>query len=70
VALEERCQPTILLGTTTFTAKARAELQVWGLSAERYLEVPHDYQQLADENFAAVLADVIQRLGRLVGGAV
>jgi hypothetical protein len=70
VALEERRQPTILLGTTTFTAKARTELQTWGLSPSRYLEVPHNYQRLADESFAAVLADVVQRIGRLVGEAV
>jgi hypothetical protein len=70
VALEEQRQPTVLLGTTTFTAKARAELQAWGLSPERYLEVPHGYQQLADECFAAMLAEVVHRIGCLVGDAV
>jgi hypothetical protein len=67
VELEALHQPTILLGTTTFTAKARTELQVWGLSAQRYLEVPHAYQQLEEEGFAAVLGDVVQAIGCLVG---
>jgi hypothetical protein len=59
-----------LLGTTTFAAKARAELQTWGLSAARYLDVPHDYQQLGEEDFAVLLADLVQEICRLVGGAV
>jgi hypothetical protein len=59
-----------LLGTRTFTAKARAELQTWGLSAARYLDVPHGYQQLGDEPFAVLLADLVQAIARLVGGAV
>jgi hypothetical protein len=57
-----------LLGTTTFTAKARAELHTWGLSAARYLEVPHGYQQLGEAHFAVLLSDVAQEIARLVGG--
>jgi hypothetical protein len=57
-----------LLGTTTFTAKARAELQTWGLSAARYLDVPHGYQELGEEHFAALLANLVQEIARMVGG--
>jgi hypothetical protein len=57
-----------LLGTTTFTAKACAELQTWGLSTARYLDVPHGYQQLGDEHFAVLLSDLVQEIAWLVGG--
>jgi hypothetical protein len=70
VALEELHQPTILLGTTTFTAKARAELQAWGLPDQRYLEVPHGYQDLEEERFAAVLSEVVEGMRHLLGNAI
>jgi hypothetical protein len=70
VALEELYQPTILLGTTTFTAKVRAELQVWGLPDRRYLEVPHGYQQLEDERFAVALSEVIEGIRHLLRDVV
>jgi hypothetical protein len=70
VALEELHRPTILLGTTTFSAKVRAELQAWGLPDRRYLEVPYGYQQLADERFAAVLSEVVVGICHLLRDTV
>jgi hypothetical protein len=67
VALEEAGQPTILLGTSEFTAKAQAELQTWGLPHCRYLEVPHGYQQLDEVPFHALLAGLVSQIAALVG---
>ena len=67
MALETLGQPTILLGTGEFTAKARAELRTWGLPDRRYLGVPHGYQQLADEPFTVLLRDLAQAIADLVG---
>jgi hypothetical protein len=68
VALEESGRPTILLGTSEFTAKAQAELQTWGLPPRRYLEVPHGYQQLDNASFNALVAELVRQITALVGG--
>ena len=58
-----------MLGTSVFTAKAQAELQTWGLTDSRYLDVPHAYQEFDDAQFDALLADLVHDVSHLVGGA-
>jgi hypothetical protein len=70
VALEALGQPTLLIGTSVFTAKARDELQTWGLSDSRYLEVPHGYTDFDDAAFAVVLASLARCIAALIGSAV
>jgi hypothetical protein len=57
----------VLIGTSTFTAKARAELRTWGLPDERYLEVPHGYQELDAARFTALVSRVAQDIAGMIG---
>lgn len=66
--LENRGQPTILLGTSEFEAKTRTELRTWGLPDTHALFVPHGYQDLAEAHFAEILHHLVQEIVTLVGG--
>jgi hypothetical protein len=61
--------PTILLGTSEFAAKARAELHTAGLPDSRFMSVPQGYQRLADEAFTSLVDDVVQRIVSWLGSA-
>jgi len=62
-------RPTILLGTSEFAAKARAELQTGGVSDSRFVSVPQGYERLAEGAFAALVDDVVRRIVSLLGSA-
>lgn len=67
MALETLGQPTILIGTTEFDAKSRAELQTWGLPDTHFICVPHGYQYLDARHFTEVVDQVVQQIVSLVG---
>jgi len=54
-------RPTILLGTSEFAAKARAELRTGGLPDSRFVGVPPGYERLAADAFTALVDGVVQR---------
>ncbi len=60
-------RPTILLGTSEFDAKARAELQAGGLPDSRFVSVPQGYERLAEAAFTALVNSVVQRIVSLLG---
>jgi hypothetical protein len=68
--LENLGQPTILLGTSTFDDKARAELRAWGFADQRYLSVPHNYIDLPRAHFNEVVHNLAQEITSLVGCVV
>ncbi len=59
-------QPTILLGTSEYEAKARAELRTWGFPDSHFLSVPHDYQELAEEHFAEIVQHLVREIAALL----
>lgn len=66
MTLEELGRPTVLLGTSAFTDKARAELRTWGLPDTRYLDVPHRYGQLDEAAFTTLVEALGQQVVRLL----
>ena len=66
--LENLGQPTILLGTSEFEAKARAELRNWGFPDRHFLSVPHGYQELDAQHFAEILEQLVQDIAALLAG--
>ena len=62
-------RPTILLGTSEFAPKARAELRARGLPDSRFVSVPQGYERLAANAFTALVDGVVQRLVSLLGSA-
>jgi hypothetical protein len=62
-------RPTILLGTSEFATKARAELHTGGVPDSRFVSVPQGYERLAEGTFAALVDDVVRRIVSLLGSA-
>ena len=62
--------PTVLLGTSEFATKARAELHTGGLPDSRFVSVPHGCERLAEDAFTVLVDSVVRQIVCLLGSAL